>query len=128
MLFKHINLYVLICTNQTMAQLAHQTYVNIWSNKQASTCKVPCKRYSLNLIKLKENRNSHERNGFTTLVLSLDEGVVMSDEVFLYSILSLIAEVGGYVGLFLGVSVNQLSTLYQYVIKRFTKMNKNIMK
>ena len=48
----------------------------------------------------------------------MNEEVLTSSEVFLYSVLSLIAEVGGYVGLFLGISVNQISTLVDLMYVR----------
>ena len=40
----------------------------------------------------------------------------------LYSKLSLIAEVGGYVGLFLGVSVNQIINLMEHVILKIEQL------
>ena len=103
-----------ICTNQTTAKQVLKMYNDIW--KQDTSCKVPCKRYSINPIKLNEHDN-HKRYGYTEVKLQLEDGVVMSEEIFLYSILSMIAEVGGYVGLFLGVSVYQLTELPHYLFK-----------
>ena len=34
----------------------------------------------------------------------------------IYEFITLVAEIGGYVGLFLGVSVYQISTLFDYVL------------
>ena len=65
----------------------------------------------------------YERSkGYTRLVLNLNENVLVSEEVFLYSGLSLIAEVGSYIGLFLGVSVNQVSTLLEALYDRAKQM------
>ena len=109
-----------ICANQTTAQQVLKMYKNIWY-KNNTACKVPCKRYSINPIKLKDQNNTHEPYGYTKVRLYLDDGVVMSEEIFLYSILTMIAEVGGYVGLFLGVSVYQLAELSHYVFKLCAK-------
>ena len=53
--------------------------------------------------------------------LILKDDVLLSEEHFLYSPLSLIAEVGGYVGLFLGVSVKQFSTMMELLFNRFKR-------
>ena len=57
--------------------------------------------------------------GKVTLVLK--NTVRTTKEIYLYSGLSLIAEVGGYVGLFLGVSVNQISNLVDYLLENILK-------
>ena len=49
-------------------------------------------------------------------MLYMNQKVLVTEEVFLYTGLSLIAEVGGYVGLFLGVSVNQISVLTEILL------------
>ena len=55
-----------------------------------------------------------EYSGYDTtgdVVIYVKENIEVKEAYYLYSILSMIAEVGGYVGLFLGVSVNQVSQL-----------------
>ena len=44
--------------------------------------------------------------------------VADAEEVFLYTAPSMVAEVGGYVGLFLGVSVNQVATRWSSFERR----------
>ena len=67
-------------------------------------------------------KSSHERfDGKSEMRLILKDDVLLSEEHFLYSPLSLIAEVGGYVGLFLGVSVKQFSTMMELLFNRFKK-------
>ena len=68
-----------------------------------------------------------ESKGFTRLVFNLNENVLVSEEVFLYSGLSLIAEVGSYIGLFLGVSVNQVSTLLEALYDKAKQMAKKLL-
>jgi len=48
----------------------------------------------------------------------LKENINVIESYHLYSTLSLIAEIGGYVGLFLGVSINQVSVLINVVIDK----------
>ena len=48
----------------------------------------------------------------------MNEHIKVTDEQYLYSGLSLIAEIGGYVGLFLGVSVNQIIDLADVLITK----------
>ena len=45
------------------------------------------------------------------VIISFNQNIKVWNAYYLYSGLSLIAEIGGYVGLFLGVSVNQVSVL-----------------
>ena len=97
-----------ICTNLTIAKQVFQMYKDIWDNQNTS-CKVPCKHYNLRVIQTKTKPNSQKRFGFTRERICLKEQMAVTEEVFLYSFLSLVAEIGGYVGLFLGVSINQLS-------------------
>ena len=65
------------------------------------------------------NGRGNKKGGYTKMTLFLKGKVITSTEVFLYSGLSLIAEIGGYVGLFLGVSVNQISTLVDIMFEKF---------
>ena len=110
-----------ICSNTSIAQEVLKLYYNIMGNK-TSVCKVPCKTYSIRVMK----KSSHERfDGKSEMKLILKDDVLLSEEQFLYSPLSLIAEVGGYVGLFLGVSVKQFSTLMELLFNRFKRWVNN---
>ena len=48
------------------------------------------------------------------LSINFKENIKVITSYHLYSGLSLIAEVGGYVGLFLGVSINQVTSLVEW--------------
>ena len=108
-----------ICTNLTTGEKVFKMYQDIWK-KGTTDCKVPCQKISVKPAKLKElpNSQSYVKSGYTTVMFYMNEEVLTSSEVFLYSVLSLIAEVGGYVGLFLGISVNQISTLVDLMYVR----------
>ena len=60
-----------------------------------------------------------KEDGKGKVVIRFKENIKVIEAYYLYSTLSLIAEVGGYVGLFLGVSVNQVSALVDVVIDKF---------
>lgn len=99
-----------ICTNQTVGIEAQKEYTNFWNNLFQTDCKKPCRLMYTRLANTKEGIYlTSKPKGKITLFLK--DTVRTTNEIFLYSVLSLIAEVGGYVGLFLGVSVNQISTL-----------------
>ena len=58
----------------------------------------------------------------TLLKVKMNEHIKVTDEQYLYSGLSLIAEIGGYVGLFLGVSVNQIIDLVDFIITKIQNL------
>ena len=86
--------------------------------KYHSKCQNPCSFFSVMTIKtytalpwpLKGSR----------IEITFKENIKVTTSYYLYSGLSLIAEVGGYVGLFLGVSVNQIANLFEWIL---TKIN-----
>ena len=105
-----------ICTNATIGKQVYKMYETTWKN-DSKACKVPCKSISIKPARLKQTPNSSfARKGYTTIVLNMNEKVLISEEVFLYSGLSLIAEVGGYVGLFLGISINQIANMAEILV------------
>ena len=61
------------------------------------------------------------RPSYPQVTLEVKGQVAVTEEVFLYTALSMVAEVGGYVGLFLGVSVNQVAALFEFFLDRRSK-------
>ena len=80
---------------------------------------MPCTRYTIKPALLKEQPLPWSEQwtdiGAIPIDILFNEEILTSEEVFLYSTLSLIAEIGGYVGLFLGVSVYQISSLAEMI-------------
>ena len=72
------------------------------------TCKNPCTFLISRAITTQDASNTID---FGLLILNFKRNIKVTEAQYLYSELSLIAEVGGYVGLFLGVSVNQVTIL-----------------
>ena len=58
----------------------------------------------------------HHASNSCSVYLNFGEIIKETKAYRLYSKLSLIAEVGGYVGLFLGVSINQISYLMEFMV------------
>ena len=56
------------------------------------------------------------KNDYVTIVLYFQQDVKVTEEQLSYTFLSLLAEIGGYFGLFLGISVNQVSNLAELAI------------
>ena len=61
----------------------------------------------------------YESKHWYAVTIKFKEHIKVVEAYHLYSLLSMIAEVGGYVGLFLGISVNQISALVNVVVDRF---------
>ena len=78
--------------------------------KKVDNCYNPC---SFTLTKATINR---VQSGKGQVIIRFKENIKVIEAYYLYSTLSLIAEVGGYVGLFLGVSVNQVSALINILL------------
>ena len=86
--------------------------------KDVDNCYSPCSFLTIKAIKTTESiSNSYGYNGL--IRLKFKKNIQVFEAQYLYSILSMIAEVGGYVGLFLGISVNQVSTMFNVVLDRF---------
>ena len=79
-------------------------------------CISPCSFVTTRAIKTEDKtQKKWKYNGEyvsnSYMVISLKENIKMTEAHMLYSLLSMIAEIGGYVGLFLGVSVKQSTVL-----------------
>ena len=84
--------------------------------KNADNCYSPCTFLSTKATKTTE---STIFIGNSNVNIKLNKNIQVFEAHHLYSALSMIAEIGGYVGLFLGISVNQVSALVNVVLDRF---------
>ena len=60
-------------------------------------------------------------NGYGNLRLYFEKYTQVSTSRWAYDWLELLAEVGGYFGLFLGVSINQILSMAKYLVKMYKK-------
>ena len=107
-----INDHLKICTNQTQGQKAFTLYNKmIWSelaNQTSSECPYPCTYLKIKMVNSKTNPNK-----FTSAFLFVFNLFTKKTTAhYTYTELELIAEFGGYVGLFLGYSVLSLTGFF----------------
>ena len=81
-----------------------------------NNCYGPCSFVLTKAIKTREVTNKGKN--YSSVTVYFDENIKVTNTHYLYSGLSLIAEIGGYVGLFLGVSVNQVSVLMNILLDK----------
>ena len=84
-----------------------------------SGCNKPCSYVTLRANTVWERENWYKT--ISKLLSYFKENVKITKAYHIYSGLSLIAEIGGYVGLFLGVSINQMANLFDVLFNAFRK-------
>ena len=83
-------------------------------------CSNPCSFFSITTTKSQEQENElHDNDDESLVVLNFAKVTKVYETCNAYSWLSLIAEIGGYVGLFLGVSINQLTNFLDFLFVKF---------
>ena len=104
-----------ICEDQENSSKAMKLYTEMFRDN-VNNCYGPC-----SFVLTKAIKTRHVKNGgknYSSVTIYFDEKIKVTDAHYLYSGLSLIAEIGGYVGLFLGVSVNQVSVLMNTLLDK----------
>ena len=105
-----------ICTNSTLARQA----VNYFYDSHKTTtytvnCLNPCNQFLFNMFKISEY---NQTTTYATARLFFNEYIKTTTSHYSYLTLSLIAEIGGYVGLFLGVSLYQTTDIIDAIKSR----------
>ena len=105
-----------ICTDPEDAKKAWKIFNQFRHNQTLveSLCPRSCQYQNINLARYNEDTYVYSFFGddsSKTLEVTFQKYVKLSVARPAYTFLELIAEVGGYVGLFLGVSINQLFNL-----------------
>ena len=89
-------------------------YLDLTNHELKDTnCKLPCNYVSVAYTDIKE-RHSHDKD-HGILELRFDQFTEKYESYFVYNFLSVIGDIGGYVGLFLGLSFYQLADLLEYI-------------
>ena len=90
--------------------------------ENVDNCDSPCLFVKTKAIKtmveMKDISDINHEDYGVYLVISFPKNIQVIEAYYLYSTLTMIAEIGGYVGLFLGVSVIQISTLFNAVLEK----------
>ena len=111
-----------ICRNKQDSKKAFQLYLKYRDDELAIRnlpCFEPCSYMEVKLIRGSE---SEAKNGKENFLLAFDEKVHETVAYYSYDDLSFIAEIGGYVGLFLGASVHQTADLFQFIAEVLEKL------
>ena len=80
-----------------------------------SGCNKTCSYVTLRANTVRERENWYKT--ISNLLIYFKE----TKAYHVYGRLSLIAEIGGYVGLFLGISINQINILFDIIIQQIKK-------
>ena len=94
----------------------------IWYSNQIDTksgCNKPCSYVTLRSSIVWEREKRYKT--IMKIKIYFQENIMVTRAYYTYSGLSLIAEIGGYVGLFLGVSINQMANLFDVLFNAFRK-------
>ena len=113
-----------ICVKDDKKLKARGIFNNITRINQTKArrlCPKHCQQYITSLNK--EGRNTS--SSYTSLEIIFPKYIRVSSSNYSYTILELLAEVGGYVGLFLGISIIQISGLMKILITKLNQYVKN---
>ena len=104
-----------ICTDNVTGKQAFDLYDKI-SNKRYTMkeCPYPCKFVKFLVISLEDRGIDDE-----TFKLDFSQYIKVTEAYFSYTELELIAEFGGYVGLFLGISVFDIFRIFSKTFNYF---------
>ena len=102
-----------ICLEQKSGRKAYTIAYNKLTKKteKYKTCPKSCTYMGITL----GSKSTNAQVGSGRIVLKLEQYIQVSISSFTYCWLELLAEVGGYFGLFLGVSVNQIVSLSKHL-------------
>ena len=90
------------------------------SSNKSLACLKPCSFLNIKLSKSNEN-SSEKKDG--RLIFFFKEFIQETSSYYSYGSREFIAEIGGFIGLFIGVSIYQLADLFENIIR---KLNSNI--
>ena len=105
-----------ICRNETLGKMAQDAEEQFWNKTyNEEVCKRPCSYLRIKSSSpLQKEHNDAGKADFNFL----DKVQVLRSQ-YSFTGFSLVAEVGGYVGLFLGASFLQCSDVLRFLVRRF---------
>ena len=111
-----------ICRQEDDARKAFEIFAN--EIFMESNCSNPCSLFSLAISN--EEKQSSTNATYANLRIVFPKTIKVYDRSYTYSSLSLLAEIGGYVGLFLGISINQVINLLEYLVAKLEWIFRNL--
>ena len=107
-----------ICTDQNKSSEAFALFWEISANvKEVNECQYPC-NFLMNWVTT-TGYNNKTSNGYDRIQLGFDKYIKVTTSTYGYTKLELLAELGGYVGLFLGLSVFDLRLVFNKIFDIF---------
>ena len=117
-----------ICVNESDANKALKIYdegMNMWrwngSDLLTTECLNPCSVLTFSTKDIKSEKTSAPHRALVHI--NFEEQIKVTTDYHTYTALSLIAEIGGYVGLFLGISVNQVIDLLGFLVVKIRRLH-----
>ena len=102
-----------ICNDTDKGKVAMDLFRKLRAEKRVKDCLYPCTN-----LKIRMDRIEFAKlNGTTRFKLQFEQFIRVTSSYVSYTGLELVAEVGGYVGLFLGFSILHLTHAFEYVIQ-----------
>ena len=106
-----------ICTEQNKSLEAFEMFLDILLNQKKTKCPYPC-NFLINWITTAKSR---DKTSVDKIMLTFDEYIKVTTSTYGYTELELLAELGGYVGLFLGISVLDLRLVFSKIFNNFVQ-------
>ena len=104
-----------ICTLQNKSLEAFELFTHMLVNRKKAECPNPC-NFLINRISITSYRDKTKSN---KIWLNFHEYIKVTTSTYGYTELELLAEFGGYVGLFLGLSVFDLRQVFSKIFNKF---------
>ena len=104
-----------ICQNETLIERLSEDIAPKYVQKKGSQCLDPCQYVKIDASETA--RTSFNPN--PKIIFHFAETVNVLTAYYDYTGLSLVAEIGGYVGLFLGISFYQFTDVISYIFNRY---------
>ena len=111
-----------ICNEKNKSSEAYRLFRDVFLGTDmqvAKECPYPC-QFLMNRITTNYNYNYKEENDTENAIhLVFDKYIKVTTSTYGYTELELLAELGGYVGLFLGLSVFDLRRVFSKIFNNF---------
>ena len=108
-----------ICIDNDIAKLANKFYSKMYLKRFGiKECKLPCEFTKIKIM----SKEAYKTEGNNMVNLNFDKFIKVTRSYNSYTGLELMAELGGYVGLFLGISVFHLSKAFKSFWKAIYKL------
>ena len=104
-----------VCTDEIKAEKALKIYQK-YERKRAKSCLEHCNYLKAYLMQSSHNPESKVKQ---VLLRFGDDSIQVTSAYEAYGGLSLFADIGGYVGMFLGLSFSQLSGFTDFILSKF---------